>query len=207
MRWVYDKSNSRYRSVPIVQQRGVPCGYVTGPSRLWKYSLPVVLALLLGYTVFTVRLQWKSVTWQQPRRAGKETSTNKLLQTTQSGKHDSISNTSQSWTTAEASTTSTHSHRTIVVHTTRSTDTLTCTKHTSIAFIKVHKCGSTTLQRSFLRFGFTHRLNVALPRGRDGPTIGHDGIITRDDYEPPPGELAGTCSPTTEPTTDLNYCN
>ncbi|CAH1272014.1 GAL3ST1 [Branchiostoma lanceolatum] len=182
MRWVYDKSNSRYRIAPTVQQRCVVSRCL--PFRLWKYSLPVVLVLLLAYTVFSVQLQWRSVTWRQPRRAGKETSTNNLIETTQGGKYDSIDNTSRSWTTVEADTT--HSHKTIV-QTARPTGTSSCVTHTSIAFIKVHKCGSTTLQRSFLRFGFTHRLNVALPRGRDSPTIGHDGLITRDDYEPSPG--------------------
>ncbi|XP_035683832.1 galactose-3-O-sulfotransferase 2-like [Branchiostoma floridae] len=185
MRWVYDKSTSRYRSAPIVQHRGAVCRCLTGPSRMWKYSLPVVLVLLLAYTVFSVQLQWRSVTWRQPRRAGKETSTSKVLQTTQRGKYDAIDNTSRSWTTVESGST-THSHRTIV-QTVRPTGASNCVTHTSIAFIKVHKCGSTTLQRSFLRFGFTHRLNVALPRGRDSPTIGHDGLITRDDYEPSPG--------------------
>ncbi|KAL4223359.1 galactose-3-O-sulfotransferase 1 [Mactra antiquata] len=37
-------------------------------------------------------------------------------------------------------------------------------KITSIAFLKVHKAGSTTMQNLFFRFGIRHNLNVLLPK-------------------------------------------
>ncbi|XP_078686462.1 galactose-3-O-sulfotransferase 3-like isoform X2 [Branchiostoma floridae x Branchiostoma belcheri] len=53
---------------------------------------------------------------------------------------------------------------------------------TNVAFMKVHKCGSTTVQKVFLRYGHKHRLTVALPRERDRPSIGTAGVITQRDY-------------------------
>ncbi|XP_019637617.1 PREDICTED: galactosylceramide sulfotransferase-like [Branchiostoma belcheri] len=61
-----------------------------------------------------------------------------------------------------------------------------CRFHENVAFMKIHKCGSSTTQNIFLRFGHVHRLLVALPKGEDKPQIGRFGKITEDDYEAPP---------------------
>ncbi|KAI8517320.1 hypothetical protein Bbelb_059010 [Branchiostoma belcheri] len=69
----------------------------------------------------------------------------------------------------------------------RKTDNTTqCKFHENVAFMKIHKCGSSTTQNIFLRFGHVHRLLVALPKGEDKPQIGRFGKITEDDYEAPP---------------------
>ncbi|XP_078605537.1 galactose-3-O-sulfotransferase 3-like [Branchiostoma floridae x Branchiostoma japonicum] len=57
-----------------------------------------------------------------------------------------------------------------------------CQPQTNVAFMKVHKCGSTTVQKVFLRYGHKHLLTVALPRERDRPSIGTAGVITERDY-------------------------
>ncbi|KAI8489647.1 hypothetical protein Bbelb_325530 [Branchiostoma belcheri] len=53
----------------------------------------------------------------------------------------------------------------------------TCTPHPNIAFIKVHKCGSSTTQAIFMRYGFEHDLVVALPREVISPWIGCGSVI------------------------------
>ncbi|XP_066267923.1 galactose-3-O-sulfotransferase 2-like [Branchiostoma lanceolatum] len=64
----------------------------------------------------------------------------------------------------------------------------TCTPHTNLAFIKVHKCGSSTTQAIFMRYGFEHDLVVALPRDAISPWIGC-GSVMRPQHvmELPPG--------------------
>ncbi|XP_078613865.1 galactose-3-O-sulfotransferase 2-like [Branchiostoma floridae x Branchiostoma japonicum] len=52
-----------------------------------------------------------------------------------------------------------------------------CTPHPNIAFIKVHKCGSTTTQAIFMRYGFEHDLVVALPREAISPWIGCGSVM------------------------------
>ncbi|XP_035665489.1 galactose-3-O-sulfotransferase 3-like isoform X2 [Branchiostoma floridae] len=59
--------------------------------------------------------------------------------------------------------------------------------HTNVAFLKVHKCGSTTVANLMFRFGDKHNLIVALPPKRDRPTIGRLGTIKDSDYKHPPG--------------------
>ncbi|TRY70384.1 hypothetical protein TCAL_08906 [Tigriopus californicus] len=49
-----------------------------------------------------------------------------------------------------------------------------CNSETKVAFLKTHKCASTTVQNIFLRYAYGHDLNVALPRvgnyvGRNRP--------------------------------------
>ncbi|XP_066284140.1 galactosylceramide sulfotransferase-like isoform X2 [Branchiostoma lanceolatum] len=65
--------------------------------------------------------------------------------------------------------------------------TATCEPHLNVAFLKVHKCGSTTVEHMLFNFGDRHNLIVALPSKTDCDIIGHFGIIRDEDYEPPPG--------------------
>eukprot|EP00058_Branchiostoma_floridae_P002579 XP_002588067.1 hypothetical protein BRAFLDRAFT_83066 [Branchiostoma floridae] len=43
----------------------------------------------------------------------------------------------------------------------------TCEPQQNVAFVKVHKAGSTTVQSVFLRYGYSHNLTVMLPGGRN----------------------------------------
>ncbi|XP_078594376.1 galactosylceramide sulfotransferase-like isoform X1 [Branchiostoma floridae x Branchiostoma japonicum] len=43
----------------------------------------------------------------------------------------------------------------------------TCEPKQNVAFVKVHKAGSTTVQSVFLRYGYSHNLTVMLPGGRN----------------------------------------
>ncbi|CAH1255100.1 GAL3ST1 [Branchiostoma lanceolatum] len=45
--------------------------------------------------------------------------------------------------------------------------TPTCKPKQNVAFIKVHKAGSTTVQSVFLRYGYSHNLTVMLPGGKN----------------------------------------
>ncbi|XP_066292257.1 galactosylceramide sulfotransferase-like isoform X2 [Branchiostoma lanceolatum] len=62
-----------------------------------------------------------------------------------------------------------------------------CKPHLNVAFMKVHKCGSTTLSNVIYRFGYKYKLIVALPPTRDRSTIGSLGTIKDSDYKHPPG--------------------
>ncbi|XP_019645851.1 PREDICTED: galactosylceramide sulfotransferase-like [Branchiostoma belcheri] len=62
-----------------------------------------------------------------------------------------------------------------------------CQPHLNVAFLKVHKCASTTVSHVIFRFGHEHDLLVALPAKTDCDIIGHFGVIRDEDYEPPPG--------------------
>ncbi|XP_066292584.1 galactosylceramide sulfotransferase-like [Branchiostoma lanceolatum] len=62
-----------------------------------------------------------------------------------------------------------------------------CKPHLNVAFMKVHKCGSTTVSNVIYRFGYEHKLIVALPPTRDRPIIGSFGTIKDSDYKHPPG--------------------
>ncbi|CAH1244787.1 GAL3ST1 [Branchiostoma lanceolatum] len=62
----------------------------------------------------------------------------------------------------------------------------TCQPHLSVAFLKVHKCGSTTVSNDVMfRFAFKHNLIAALPNS-DRPIIGSLGRIRDSDYKKPP---------------------
>ncbi|XP_066297063.1 galactosylceramide sulfotransferase-like [Branchiostoma lanceolatum] len=68
----------------------------------------------------------------------------------------------------------------------KTADLTQCKFLENVAFMKIHKCGSSTTQNIFLRFGHVHRLLVALPKEKDKPQIGRFGKITERDYEAPP---------------------
>ncbi|XP_035691203.1 galactosylceramide sulfotransferase-like isoform X2 [Branchiostoma floridae] len=63
----------------------------------------------------------------------------------------------------------------------------TCRPHVNVAFMKVHKCGSSLIFHMLLRFGYEHNLTVALPRQVGLEFIGSLGTIKDDDYLHPPG--------------------
>ncbi|XP_078594384.1 galactosylceramide sulfotransferase-like [Branchiostoma floridae x Branchiostoma japonicum] len=63
----------------------------------------------------------------------------------------------------------------------------TCEPHYNVAFLKVHKSGSTTVSYVLFRLGLYRDLIVALPSKTECDIIGHFGIIRDEDYEPPPG--------------------
>lgn len=51
-----------------------------------------------------------------------------------------------------------------------------CTQpKTKVAFLKVHKAGSTTVMNIFLRFGVSHNLNIVLPRTTSQTTFNYIG--------------------------------
>lgn len=57
-------------------------------------------------------------------------------------------------------------------------------KQMNVAFLKVHKAGSTTIQNMFLRFAKTNGLNVILPRPLN--YLGFDETINMQNIYPPP---------------------
>lgn len=57
-------------------------------------------------------------------------------------------------------------------------------KQRNVAFLKVHKAGSTTIQNMFLRFAKSNDLNVILPRPFN--YLGFDEIINMQNVYPPP---------------------
>ncbi|XP_019630697.1 PREDICTED: galactose-3-O-sulfotransferase 3-like [Branchiostoma belcheri] len=63
----------------------------------------------------------------------------------------------------------------------------TCQPHLNVAFMKIHKCGSSLISHMLLRFGYGHNLIVALPSEKGREIIGGFGIIKDDDYVHPPG--------------------
>ncbi|XP_078595945.1 galactosylceramide sulfotransferase-like isoform X2 [Branchiostoma floridae x Branchiostoma japonicum] len=67
------------------------------------------------------------------------------------------------------------------------TDNSTCQPYLNLAFLKVHKCGSSLLSHMFLRFGYEHSLIAALPRIKGAALIGHMGKIGDNAYLHPPG--------------------
>jgi galactosylceramide sulfotransferase len=62
----------------------------------------------------------------------------------------------------------------------------------NVAFLKVHKAGSTTAMNIFVRFAVDNQLNIALPNRSNGPGfnyIGYGNTVKRDNLVPlPPGE-------------------
>eukprot|EP00058_Branchiostoma_floridae_P025273 XP_002610763.1 hypothetical protein BRAFLDRAFT_91549 [Branchiostoma floridae] len=80
-------------------------------------------------------------------------------------------------------------HSSAVLQQRNSSDMTQCKFLKNVAFMKIHKCGSSTTQNIFLRFGHVHNLLVALPKGQDKPQIGRFGKITEHDYEAPPSGL------------------
>ncbi|XP_066284143.1 galactosylceramide sulfotransferase-like [Branchiostoma lanceolatum] len=70
---------------------------------------------------------------------------------------------------------------------TQSPDNGTCQPHLNVAFLKVHKCGSSLLSHMFLRFGYENRLLTALPRRKGGSIIGSMGKIGDGSYLNTPG--------------------
>eukprot|EP00058_Branchiostoma_floridae_P021069 XP_002606559.1 hypothetical protein BRAFLDRAFT_131978 [Branchiostoma floridae] len=62
----------------------------------------------------------------------------------------------------------------------------TCEPHYNVAFLKVHKSGSTTVSYVLFRLGLYRDLIVALPSKTECDIIGHFGIIRDDDFERPP---------------------
>ena len=64
-------------------------------------------------------------------------------------------------------------------------DTIECKKRQmNVAFLKVHKAGSTTVQNMFLRFAKRNELNVILPRPFN--YLGFDETINMQNVYPPP---------------------
>ncbi|XP_069134763.1 galactose-3-O-sulfotransferase 2-like [Argopecten irradians] len=53
-----------------------------------------------------------------------------------------------------------------------------------VAFVKVHKAASTSIQNIFYRYGYNHDLAVVQPRGRTG--LPWQREVTRDRFYPPP---------------------
>ncbi|CAH1245689.1 GAL3ST1 [Branchiostoma lanceolatum] len=64
---------------------------------------------------------------------------------------------------------------------------IACTPHDNVAFIKVYKCGSSTLQSFFLRYAHQHDLIPALPRRGDFPSIGCGAVIKENNVLQLPG--------------------
>ncbi|XP_019616641.1 PREDICTED: galactose-3-O-sulfotransferase 4-like [Branchiostoma belcheri] len=62
-----------------------------------------------------------------------------------------------------------------------------CQPHLNVAFLKVHKCGSTTVANMMYRFGYKHKLIVALAPKSAQSIIGSFGTIKDRDYKHPPG--------------------
>eukprot|EP00058_Branchiostoma_floridae_P007464 XP_002592952.1 hypothetical protein BRAFLDRAFT_117767 [Branchiostoma floridae] len=56
-----------------------------------------------------------------------------------------------------------------------------CKPHHNIAFIKVHRCGSSTVQNIFLRYAYGHDLVVGLPRMPESPWVGCGSVIKDSD--------------------------
>ncbi|XP_078694924.1 galactose-3-O-sulfotransferase 2-like [Branchiostoma floridae x Branchiostoma belcheri] len=65
---------------------------------------------------------------------------------------------------------------------------IACTRHDNIAFIKVYKCGSSTLQSFFLRYAHKHDLLPALPGKGDRPNIGCGAVIKDENVFRLPGD-------------------
>ncbi|XP_067663563.1 galactose-3-O-sulfotransferase 2-like [Haliotis asinina] len=65
-----------------------------------------------------------------------------------------------------------------------------CSKVNNIAFLKVHKCGSTTVTNIFQRFAIWNQLNVVLPNKKKGSYgfnyLGYDRNFTMDSVIPIP---------------------
>ncbi|KAI8511687.1 hypothetical protein Bbelb_107870 [Branchiostoma belcheri] len=67
-----------------------------------------------------------------------------------------------------------------------STDNATCSPHLNVAFLKVHKCGSSLVSHLVLRFAHEHGLLAALPRKKGDAIIGSLGKIRDSAYLHPP---------------------
>ncbi|XP_078614125.1 galactosylceramide sulfotransferase-like [Branchiostoma floridae x Branchiostoma japonicum] len=65
---------------------------------------------------------------------------------------------------------------------------IACTPHNNVAFIKVYKCGSSTLQSFFLRYAHQHDLIPALPSRGDRPIIGCGAVIQEHNVLQLPGD-------------------
>lgn len=65
-----------------------------------------------------------------------------------------------------------------------------CSKKTNVAFLKVHKAGSTTVMNIFIRFALRNDLNLVLPRRNNGSGfnyLGYGKTIDRSNIIPLPG--------------------
>lgn len=65
-----------------------------------------------------------------------------------------------------------------------------CSKKTNVAFLKVHKAGSTTVMNIFIRFALRNDLNMVLPRRSNGSGfnyLGYGKTIDRKNIIPLPG--------------------
>ncbi|XP_019645064.1 PREDICTED: galactose-3-O-sulfotransferase 2-like [Branchiostoma belcheri] len=56
-----------------------------------------------------------------------------------------------------------------------------CRPHHNVAFIKVHRSGSSTVQNIFLRYAYDHDLVVGLPRMPESPWVGCRSVIKSSD--------------------------
>ena len=64
-----------------------------------------------------------------------------------------------------------------------------CNKTTNVAFLKVHKAGSTTVMNIFIRFAMKHNLNLVLPRrtfGHGFNYLGYGKPLNKSDIIPLP---------------------
>ncbi|XP_019616644.1 PREDICTED: galactosylceramide sulfotransferase-like [Branchiostoma belcheri] len=61
-----------------------------------------------------------------------------------------------------------------------------CQPHLNVAFLKVHKCGSSTVAYLINRFGYKHKLIVALAPTSAHSILGSFGTINESDYKHPP---------------------
>ncbi|XP_062577588.1 galactosylceramide sulfotransferase-like [Saccostrea cucullata] len=67
---------------------------------------------------------------------------------------------------------------------------LGCKKKTNVAFLKVHKAGSTTVMNIFIRFALKNDLNLVLPRRNNGTGfnyLGYGTTVDRSKIIPLPG--------------------
>ncbi|XP_019616643.1 PREDICTED: galactosylceramide sulfotransferase-like [Branchiostoma belcheri] len=62
-----------------------------------------------------------------------------------------------------------------------------CQPHLNVAFLKVHKCGSSTVADLINRFGYKRKLIAALAPTRAHSILGSFGTINESDYKHPPG--------------------
>lgn len=65
-----------------------------------------------------------------------------------------------------------------------------CAKKTNVAFLKVHKAGSTTIMNIFIRFALSNDLNLVLPRRSNGSGfnyLGYGKTLNRSNIIPLPG--------------------
>ncbi|KAL3881017.1 hypothetical protein ACJMK2_033217 [Sinanodonta woodiana] len=62
-----------------------------------------------------------------------------------------------------------------------------CIKHNHVAFLKVHKAGSTTVMDIFLRYAIQHKLNIVLPKRSTGfgfNYLGYEETLLKENLVP-----------------------